>query len=260
MTCQPRLAPHAATRSRPRATLPLAFVALGVVSPTRSSQAQVAVPASSEDSGVAGAAATSSASPHSTANAATTSAESPRPARSDLGEPAVEPICRAAVAQALAEPERAVGFIKRARLAGWLPEVHFRAYRRFARTEGLTFADMTTGAIAPVDINAVDDVRYEWRASWDLSRIVFNPDELQAHFEALRMADVRRDIQTLVIKLYFERRRLMSGAERASATETTATLEKKLLRVAEIEAELDAMSGGAFSNGRVGQRQAARAP
>jgi hypothetical protein len=173
----------------------------------------------------------------------------------------VDVVCRAAVALAMAEPERAGSFVTRARLAGWLPELRFRMYRRFARTEGLSFDDPTTGTVAPVDISAIDDVRYEWRATWDLSRMVFNPDELQAHFEALRMADVRRDIQTLVIKLYFERRRLMSETRNESGTAgDSSSAERRSMRVAEIEAQLDAVSDGAFTGQKGGQRRAASSP
>jgi len=166
---------------------------------------------------------------------------------SPTGEPPVDLLCKAAVTMAMAEPERARGFITRARVAGWLPEVRFRVFRRFARTEGLTLDDTATGA--PVDVSAVDDVRYEWRATWDLSRMVFNPDELQAHAEALRMSDVRRDIQSLVIRLYFERRRLLiePPAREPRATEPAGGEPRRRLRVEEIEAELDALSGGAFT-------------
>lgn len=174
------------------------------------------------------------------------------------GEPSVEVVWRAAVALALAEPERARSFLDRARLAGWLPEIHFRVYRRFARTEGLSFGDAGVAAVAPVDISSVDDVRYEWRASWDLSRMVFNPDELQAHFEALRMSDTRRDIQSLVIKLYFERRRLVS--EIGAGSDPAVASRKRSLRIAEIEALLDAMSGGAFSGGSRVRESAEPAP
>lgn len=167
---------------------------------------------------------------------------------SDRIDPPVDVLCRAAVAMAFAEPERARGFITRARAAGWLPEVRFRVFRRFARTEGLTLDDTVTGA--PVDVSAVDDVRYEWRATWDLSRMVFNPDELQAHAEAIRMSDVRRDIQSLVIHLYFERRRLLLEP---AATDTRSPegggSPRRRLRVLELEAQLDALSGGAFSAG-----------
>jgi hypothetical protein len=178
------------------------------------------------------------------------------PAR-DRADPPVDVICKAAVAQAMAEPERARGFISRARVAGWLPEMRFRVFRRFARTEGLTLTDAATGA--PVDVSAVDDVRYEWRATWDLSRMVFNPDELQAHSEALRMSDVRRDIQSLVIRLYFERRRLLVAPTAGQKRAGDPTGEgpgsdaggdpRRRLRILELEAQLDALSDGAFSAG-----------
>jgi hypothetical protein len=163
--------------------------------------------------------------------------------------PPVDILCRAAVAMALAEPERARSFVSRARIAGWLPEFHFRVFRRFARTEGLTLDD--TAATVPLDVSAVDDVRYEWRATWDLSRMVFNPDELHAHAEALRMSDVRRDIQSLVVRLYFERRRLLSGGgaedNRPAPSDPAAEDERRQLRALEVEAQLDAITGGAFS-------------
>src|SRR4051794_15441943 len=65
--------------------------------------------------------------------------EPPPPATSRPGSraadtsPPVDALCRAAVAMALAEPERARSFVSRARIAGWLPELHFRVFRRFAR-------------------------------------------------------------------------------------------------------------------------------
>jgi hypothetical protein len=171
---------------------------------------------------------------------------------SDRADPPVDVLCRAAVALAFAEPERARGFIARARAAGWLPEVRFRVFRRFARTEGLTLDDTVTGA--PVDVSAVDDVRYEWRATWDLSRMVFNPDELQAHAEAIRMSDVRRDIQSLVIHLYFERRRLLLESTTTDARNPEGGgSPRRRLRVLEFEAQLDALSGGAFSAGERAQ-------
>lgn len=178
--------------------------------------------------------------------------------------PPVDALCSAAVALALAEPERARSFLSRARLAGWLPELRFRAYRRFARTEGLSFDDPGSGGVvAPVDISAIDDVRYEWRATWDLSRMVFNPEEIQAHSEALRMSDVRRDIQALVIRLYFERRRLVdavSPADGANGGDARMQRAEKAVRVAEIEAQLDALSGGLLSGWGAARREAAPNP
>lgn len=210
--------------------------------------------------GVAAALAAPGVAGHAEVPAASEPAGGERPR--EVVEPTVDELCRAAVALALAEPARARSFIGRARAAGWLPELRFRAFRRFARTEGLTLDD--TATTTPVDVSGVDDVRYEWRATWDLSRIVFNPDELQAHAEALRMADVRRDIQSLVIRLFFERKRLLASAPgRSAATDgaggasgqgpeaaaTRGTDERRRLRVLELEAELEALSGLPVSAG-----------
>jgi hypothetical protein len=171
-------------------------------------------------------------------------------------DPSVDELCRAAVAVALAEPERARSFLLRARLAGWLPELRFRLFRRFARTEGLTLDD--TVASSPLDVSAVDDVRYEWRATWDLSRMVFNSDELHAHSEALRMADVRRDIQSLVVRLYFERRRLLVASPKAESSLDVE--ENRRLRVAELEAQLEALTGRDFFHSASVLRSAADGP
>jgi hypothetical protein len=167
-------------------------------------------------------------------------------------DPPIDALRAAASALALVEPDRARSLVLRARLAGWLPEVRARVDRRFARTESVDLGSSSTAPLAPVGIDSNNDVRYELRATWDLSRIVFNPDELGAQFQALRTADARREIESLVIRLYFERRRLKAELVAADATNMAPagmpmsgmTLE---LRVEEIEAELDALTGGAFT-------------
>jgi hypothetical protein len=167
-------------------------------------------------------------------------------------DPPVDALRAAASALALVEPDRARSLVNRARFAGWLPEVRARVDRRFARSESVDLGDSAGAPLAPVGIDSNNDVRYELRASWDLSRIVFNPDELGAQFQALRTAEARRELESLVIRLYFERRRLKAELSAADATpmppsgvpSSGMTLE---LRVGEIEAELDALTGGAFT-------------
>jgi hypothetical protein len=163
------------------------------------------------------------------------------------GDPPVEALRHAATALALAEPARARSLVTRARWAGWLPEVRVQVTRRFGRVESEDFGGATLDAPAtPVGVDTTNDVRYEGRASWDLSRIVFNPDELGAETQALRMADVRREVELLVIRLFFERRRLKTEAVTTDASDTASRFRLEL-RVQEIEAELDAVTGGAFS-------------
>ena len=162
-------------------------------------------------------------------------------------DPPVAALRAAATALVLAEPERAHSLVTRARLAGWLPELRILVDRRFARTESVDLGTPSDGAaLAPVGIDTNNDVRYQARATWDLSKIFFNPDEIAAQFQALRTADTRREIESLVIRLYFERRRLK--AESAAADDLDMLPgSRRELRVAEIEAELDALTGGAFT-------------
>src|SRR5262245_25150508 len=164
-------------------------------------------------------------------------------------DPPVDALRAAASALALTEPERARSLVVRARLAGWLPELRGRVDRRLARAESVDLGSSATGTLAPVGIDSDNDVRYELRASWDLAKLVFNPDEIGAHFQALRTADARREIESLVIRLYFDRRRLKAELAAADAPATGMSLSgtRLELRVEEIEAELDALTGGAFT-------------
>lgn len=156
---------------------------------------------------------------------------------------------QAATALALVEPDRARSLLFRARAAPWLPELRIRVDRRFGRTEsldaGATPLPLDSGA--PVGLATIDDVRYELRATWDLARLVFNPDEVQASSQALRMADVRREVEGLVIKLFMERLRLLGSRRKGAQDVPKDPLAAKELRRLEIEAELDALTGGLFS-------------
>jgi hypothetical protein len=162
-------------------------------------------------------------------------------------DPPIEALRAAATALVLAEPGRARSLVERARFAGWLPELRLMVDRRFARTESVDLGTPTDGAaLAPVGIDSNNDVRYQARATWDLSKIIFNSDEIGAQFQALRTADTRREIESLVIRLYFERRRLK--AESATADDLDMLPgSRRELRIAEIEAELDALTGDAFT-------------
>jgi hypothetical protein len=162
-------------------------------------------------------------------------------------DPPLGALRAAATALVLAEPERARSLVERARFAGWLPELRVMVDRRFARTESVDLGTPSdSAALAPVGIDSNNDVRYQARATWDLSKIIFNPDEVGAQFQALRTADARREIELLIIRLYFERRRLK--AESAAADDLDVLPgSRRELRIAEIEAELDALTGGAFA-------------
>ena len=163
------------------------------------------------------------------------------------GDPPIAFLRAAAIALALAEPDRARAMVSRARWAALLPELRVRLDRRLSRTESLDLGRSPVDPLAtPVGVDSINDMRYEWRATWDLGRIVFNPDEVGASSHALRMAEVRREVETVVIRLYFERRRLKAEALASDASDVGPGLHAEI-RIQELEAELDALTGGAFS-------------
>lgn len=143
---------------------------------------------------------------------------------------------RKAIELAMAEPERARSYVVRAGHAGWLPELRVLLSRRYGRSESLDVNGSSTALSSPLGIDTVNDIRYEARATWDLGRLVFSSEELAAQAQALHMAEFRRDIETTMNRLYFERRRLLVASSRES-----------IVRAKEVEAELNAMSAGAFS-------------
>ena len=157
-----------------------------------------------------------------------------------------------AVALAMVEPERAQSYVNRARYAAWLPELRLRVDRRFGRSESLDLPSTSTAITSPLGVDTVDDVRYEARVTWDLARLIFSSDELAAQAQTIHMAEIRRDIEVTVSRLYFERRRL--GLERlpSGAGERTVAMRREV-RLREIESELDALSGGAFSQCTAGR-------
>jgi hypothetical protein len=149
---------------------------------------------------------------------------------------------RKAVELAMTEPERARSYVSRAGHAAWLPELRALVSRRYGRSESLDIAASSSATASPLGIDTVNDIRYEVRATWDLAKLVFSSEELAAQSQALHMAELRRDIETTVNRLYFERRRLRVAP---AAPNLDGTAER--IRSQEVEAELDALSGGAFA-------------
>ena len=157
-----------------------------------------------------------------------------------------------AAALAMVEPERGRSYVDRARRAAWLPELRLRVDRRLGRSESLDLPSTSTAITSPLGVDTVDDVRYEARVTWDLARLVFSGDELAAQAQTIHMAEIRRDIEVTLNRLYFERRRL--GLERLpSGTGERVPGLRRELRLREIESELDALSGGAFSQCTAGR-------
>jgi hypothetical protein len=149
---------------------------------------------------------------------------------------------RKAVQLAMSEPERARSYVTRAGHAAWLPELRVLVSRRYGRSESLDVNSSSTALTSPLGIDTVNDIRYEARATWDLGKLVFASEELAAQTQAMHMAELRHDIEATVNRLYYERRGLL-----LDLSEGRRENSHRRLRESEIEAELDAMSAGAFA-------------
>jgi hypothetical protein len=149
---------------------------------------------------------------------------------------------RKAIETFLVEPERARSYLRRSAHAAWLPELRVMVDRRFGRSESLDYMTSTNALSSPLGVDTVNDIRYEARATWDLARIIFSPEELAAQSHAIRMAEQRRDIELNIHRLFFERQRLRQERVRDPLQNS-----RRALRLSEISAELDALSDNTFS-------------
>jgi hypothetical protein len=166
----------------------------------------------------------------------------PSPPLPPVDSSCLREIRRRAVVLAMAEPERARSYLRRAAQAAWLPDIMFRVDKRLGRRESVDVGPAST-VTSDLGLATVNDVRYGARATWDLSRLVFSPDELTAQNQALRMAEMRRDLEAQIDRMYFEHRRLLMPVMQKNS-ETSAL---RQIRREELEAGMDALSDGAFS-------------
>lgn len=154
------------------------------------------------------------------------------------GNPAAE-LARVCVRRAGAQPERARSWLARVRLAAWLPELRLGAERDLGTREAIDPQDR-----ARYGTYTLDELRVEGRATWRLDRLAFDPEELRASRETVRLAELRQDLALTVVRLYYERQRLAieSQLEAEAAPRETAL---RSARIEELSAMLEALCGPA---------------
>ncbi|HEY3357308.1 MAG TPA: hypothetical protein VGQ83_28925 [Polyangia bacterium] len=163
-------------------------------------------------------------------------------------EPSVDELCRAAARAARVHPELAASWLRRAGKAASLPTLRLRLERGVGR-------DTSLAALKEYDQTAIrtgDDLVYEVGLTWRLDRLIFDVDELRAGREARQLAKMRHEIQAQVIRLYFERRRLQVEELLDAADDLGGAL-RRALRIRELGAVLDALTGGRLSDGGRGR-------
>ena len=98
-----------------------------------------------------------------------------------------------------------------------------------------------------------DYIQHKVRAQWDLSRLVFNPDQIRV-VSAMNTAVKTRDtLLKAVTKAYFARRKLQVESTLNPPTDVAKKLDTDL-KIQEQTATLDALTGGWFSEQLKNQR------
>ena len=159
-------------------------------------------------------------------------------------EPKVRAVQRRAVAYAHANPADVASWRSRARLSSLLPTLRVGADYDTDKDDTRTY---TSGTAEPRQVEGNDQqMGYEVRATWDLNEAVFNKSEVQIRRAVVNASKQRDSLVSEVTKIYFSRRRaqveLMMGDDMTAKARV-----KQELRIAELTAYLDGLTGGWFS-------------
>lgn len=91
-----------------------------------------------------------------------------------------------------------------------------------------------------------DAVSWDIAMSWDMGELIWNQDQTSIDTRSKLMVELRGDIMSEVTRTYFERRRLQIDLTASPCQDLKRSLEREL-RIQELTADIDALTGGYFS-------------
>ncbi len=161
-----------------------------------------------------------------------------------------EPTCRetqeAAIHYAEVHPDKIAVWRKAASMKSLLPKFSFGIDRD--KSSGIHWdagSNPDTWVLGPDDENTGWDIS----CSWDLGDLIWNDAQTSIDVRSKLMVELRDDIIDEVTSLYFQRRRLQLELHHCPPEDEMERLEKDL-RLEELTANLDGMTGGWFSRER----------
>jgi len=160
-------------------------------------------------------------------------------------EPPINVIQRAAAKYAEVEPEKIIEWRKNAAKKALLPQLSIGVNRNVTDLWHWETGS-STRAGDDVLVPGNDAIGWDVTLSWDLGDIIWNNDQTSIDVRSRLMVQLRDDILDEVTKLYFERIRVKMELNNLGIEERKKRLEKEL-RLQELTASLDALTGGFFS-------------
>lgn len=159
-------------------------------------------------------------------------------------EPTIQEAQKAALEFFRIDPDTVGSMRTRAGLKSLLPSLGSKyrygaSYVDLSKWDFIQYPDRVAGRdAADFTVNEV-----EVSASWDLSRLIFNPEVLDVSSLVVLQEGVLKEIT----RIYFTRRRLQVDMVLNPPTDPETKLSKEL-RIQELTSTLDAMTGNLFAN------------
>ena len=175
-------------------------------------------------------------------------------------EPDINDVQQAAIKYAEVEPEKIIKWRKQAAKRALLPEVTVGMDRDKNKTIskniwGIYSSYGTNGnvtapgryCIGPDDETNYNNENWGVSLTWDLGDLIWNDDQANIDVRSKLMVQLRDDILDEVTKLYFERLRVKMELDNLSIEDRKKRFEKEL-KLQELTAQLDGLTGGYFSS------------
>jgi hypothetical protein len=160
-------------------------------------------------------------------------------------EPEIGEVVREAIRYADVHPDKINTWRRLAARKAWLPELRVGIDRDTSdlwHWEG----GSTTREGDDVLVRGKDSVNWDVSLAWDLGELVWSTDQTSIDVRSRLMVELRDDILDQVTRLYFERLRVKHELETLPLEQADKRFDKEL-KIRELTASLDALTGGFFS-------------
>ena len=159
-------------------------------------------------------------------------------------EPTIREVQRAAIRYAEVMPEKIRGWRILAQARNLIP----RFTVSVGKDRNKTIASSTTAGVTRFTVGP-EDSRYslDYGFTWDFANLVWDSAQTSIDTRSRLMVQLRQDTLEEVTRLYFERRRLQAEFQ-ANPAEDPLLLRERSLRIEELTAQLDALTGGLYSD------------
>ena len=165
-------------------------------------------------------------------------------------EPSINEVHQLAIDYAEVSHEKIRNWRRQAQRSAWFPslDIGVDGNRDWSSSDSI-WGSYTSGGqhyVGPDDKTRGEDIGWDVSLSWDLSDLVWNTDQTTIDSRSKLMVELREDILNEVTRLYFERRRMQAGIASSVTLDPAYKIDQEI-RIAELTALIDALTGGEFS-------------